>query len=109
MPIGAIISQPESNSLKAAYRPVVLRVAATKTDNSAQPPVVYCDIYFNDVYYKSISKSQYTVLNLSNSEWQFDIQDAAQEYLKKFLGNNGEAAVVEATTIITKVFCRFRS
>lgn len=109
MPIGAIISQPESNGLKAAYRPVVLRVAATKTDNSAQPPVVYCDVYFNDIFYKTISKTQYQLLTISNSEWQFDIQDAAQEYLQKFLGSNGEAAIVEATPIISRVFCRFRS
>lgn len=109
MPIGSIISQPESNGLKAAYRPIVLRVSATKTDNTAQPPVVYCDVYFNDIFYKTISKTQYALLELANSEWQFDIQDAAQEYLKKFLGDNGESAIIEATPIITRCFCRFRS
>lgn len=109
MPIGAIISQPEANGLKAAYRPVVILVSATATDNTAKPPVVHCDIYFNDVYYKTISKTQYKTLTISNTEWQFDIQDAAQEYLKKFLGNNGEAAIVEAVPVITRTFCRFRS
>lgn len=109
MPIGSIISQPESNGLKAAYRPVVILVSATNTDNTAKPPVVHCDIYFNDVYYKTISKTQYKTLNLANTEWQFDIQDAAQEYLKKFLGANGEPAIIEATPIIIRTFCRFRS
>lgn len=109
MPIGAIISQPVANALRAGYRPVSFRVSATATDNNAQPPVVYCDIYFNSIFYKTISKTQYDVLNLANTEWLFDIQDAAQEYLTKYLGNYGEAAIVEATPIITPCFCRFRS
>jgi hypothetical protein len=109
MPIGAIILQPPSNSINAAYRPVVVRVAATNTDASARPPVVYCDIYFNDVFYKTLSKSQYSKLNPGNSEWQFDIQDAAQEYLKKFLANNGEVAIKEAPLVVTKTSCKLRS
>lgn len=109
MPIGTFISQPAVNALQAAYRPVVIRVSATKTDNTPQPPVVYCDIYFNNTYYKTISKTQYALLNINNTEWQFDIQDAAQEFLRKFLTENGESAIVEATTIITRCYCRFRS
>lgn len=109
MPIGSIISQPSTNSIKAAYRPVIIRVSATRTDANPRPPVVYCDIYFNDVFYKTLSKSKNILLNISDSEWQFDIQDAAQEYLGKFLGENGETTVVEATPIITKAFCKIRS
>jgi hypothetical protein len=109
MPIGSIISQPSSNAIKAAYRPVVIRASATRTDADPRPPVVYCDIYFNDVFYKTIAKSKYIQLNPTNSEWQFDIQDAAQEYLSKFLADNGEPTVVEATPIITKALCKIRS
>lgn len=109
MPIGSIISQPSTNSIKAAYRPVIIRVSATRTDANPRPPVVYCDIYFNDVFYKTLSKSKNILLNISDSEWQFDIQDAAQEYLEKFLGENGESEVVEAAPIITKAFCKIRS
>lgn len=109
MPIGSIISQPGANSINAAYRPVVIRVSATRTDADPRPPVVYCDIYFNDLFYKTLSKSKNIALNLTNSEWQFDIQDAAQEYLGKFLADNGESAVVEAAPLITKAFCRIRS
>lgn len=109
MPIGSVISQPAANSINAAYRPIVLRVTATNTDGSATPPVVYCDIYLNDVFYKTISKTQYTKLNGSNTEWQFDIQDALQEYLQKFLADNGETAVQEATLLVAKILCKFRS
>lgn len=109
MPIESIISQPSTNSINAAYRPVIIRTSATRTDSDPRPPVVYCDIYFNDVFYKTLSKSKHIQLNISDSEWQFDIQDAAQEYLGKFLGENGESTIVEATPIITKAFCKLRS
>lgn len=109
MPIGSIISQPTANSIKAAYRPVIIRASATRTDADPRPPVVYCDIYFNDVFYKTLSKSKYIQLNVTDSEWQFDIQDAAQEYLGKFLADNGESTVVEATPIISKALCKIRS
>lgn len=110
MPIGAVISQPAADSLYAAYRPVVFRVTATNTDATAVPPVVYCDIYFNDIYYKTLAKTQATVLNAGvNTEWEFDIQDAAQEYLGKLIGAHGYSAIVEATPLIQKVSCKFRS
>lgn len=109
MPIGSIILQPVANSINAAYRPVIIRASATRTDADPRPPVVYCDIYFNDVYYKTLSKSKNILLNISDSEWQFDIQDAAQEYLGKFLADNGESTIVEATPIITKALCKLRS
>jgi hypothetical protein len=109
MPITAIIKQPISKSINAAYRPVVIRLTATNTDTTAKPPVVYCDIYFNDIFYKTIPKSQYAKLNSGDSEWQFDIQDAAQEYLQKFMANNGESLIKEATLVVTKASCKFRS
>lgn len=109
MPVGSFISQPAPNSINAAYRPVIIRVTATRTDADPRPPVVYCDIYFNDVFYKTVAKSKYIQLNPTNSEWQFDIQDAAQEYLSKFIADNGESSVVEATPLITKAECKIRS
>lgn len=109
MPITSIISQPSSNTLNAAYRPVVLCVLATATDTTARPPVVYCDIYFNNVYYKSLAKTHYTKLNPSNSEWQFQIEDAAQEYLQKMIGANGGTEIIDFSNHVLKCFCRFRS
>jgi|GEM_PF-5921131 len=109
MPIESFISQPAPNSIHAAYRPIIIRVAATKTDATPRPPVVYCDIYFNDTFYKTISKSQYTKLNPTNTEWQFDIQDAPQEFLRKFIAANGGYNIVEGTLIAVKVLCKLRS
>lgn len=109
MPIGSIISQPVANGITAAYRPVILRVTATKTNGDPVPPVVYCDIYFNNVFYKTLSKTMYEELNALNSEFQFDLQDAAQEYLMKYLAPNGGSNIYEAAPIILKAQCRFRS
>lgn len=105
MPITAITSQPPSNSINAAYRPIVFRITATPTTGTGQPPVVYCDIYFGGIYYKSLSKT----LPLASGEWQFDIQDAAQEYLRKYLAPNGGADLYNAAPAMTRLFCRFRS
>lgn len=110
MPITSIISQPSVNDLKAAYRPIVFVVRATRTDANARPPVVYCDIYVNGVYYKSQEKTQYKTLNLSNSDWQFDIQDACQEVLASYLAApNGGSAIVSASPLMALVSCKFRS
>jgi hypothetical protein len=109
MPIVSIISEPASSQLTAAYRPIVLRVRATKTDGTPRPPVVYCDIYFGSVFYKTLSKTQYTTLNTLDSDWEFDIQDAAQEFLKKALVTFGLSQIAKLDDLITRCFVKFRS
>lgn len=109
MPVGSIINQPAANSINAAYRPIVLRITATKTNGDAIPPVVYCDVYINGSFYKTHSLTQYTKKNLSNTEWEFDIQDSLQEYLGKKLGVNGADQIIEAAPVISTVQCKFRS
>jgi hypothetical protein len=109
MPIISIINQPDINDLKAAYRPIVFTVRASRTDGNAHPPVVYCDIYVNGIYYKSTPKTQYTVLNSTDSDWQFDISNPMQEVLKTFLATNGGSAIVEGTNVMALVYCKFRS
>lgn len=109
MPIISIIEQPANNDLKAAYRPVVFKVNATRTDGNALPPVVYCDIYVNGIFYKSAPKTQYSVLNSTNTTWQFDIMDACQEELKAFLASNGGTSIVQGSTIMASIYCKFRS
>lgn len=109
MPILSFSSQPSANGVAAAYRPVVLSVLAQATDMSQIPPVVYCDIYFNDVFYKTIAKQQYKELSGEASVWQFDVQDAAQEYLQMILGDFAENSITEAVGILTKCLCKLRS
>jgi hypothetical protein len=106
MPISGIVTQPASDHLMAAYRPIILEVGATASMGpSAVPPVVYCDIYFAGVFYKTIKKTA----TLANGNWRFDIQDAAQEYLGKYLAAVYGQAIVEAPPLIAISFCRFRS
>jgi len=106
MPITAITVQPPANTVHAAYRPILFQVTAESTFGPFLPvPVVYCDIYFGGIYYKTLSKT----LALSSGEWQFDVQDAAQEYLRKYLAPNGGTEIYPATPSMTKLFCRFRA
>lgn len=109
MPIISIISQPATNSLNAAYRPVVFQVRASNTDNTAIPPVVYCDIYFNGTFYKTIDKTQYKVLNSTDSDWQFDIQDACQEIFNKIIGLYGGSSIIKLEELLVQAYCKFRS
>lgn len=109
MPIISIISQPATNSLNAAYRPVVFQVRASNTDNTAVPPVVYCDIYFNGTFYKTIDKTQYKILNTTDSDWQFDIQDACQEIFNKIIGLYGGSSIIKIDELLMQGYCKFRS
>lgn len=104
-----IETQTGSDELVAAYRPIIFFIDATPTTGPSPAPVVYCDIYFNNIFYKTISKTQSEIDGDNQGLFEFDIQDAAQEYLGKFLGANGGSSIVTAPPVITKVFCRFRA
>lgn len=93
----SISTQPASSSLNAAYRPIVLTVTLTSL-----MPIVYCDIYVEGVFYKSLSSTApLLVIN-------FDIQIEMQEILGKFLAANGGTEVVEASSLTLTSFCRIR-
>jgi hypothetical protein len=89
-----ITTQPTTGRLMAAYRPIV--IAANITGN---PPVAYCDIYIAGSYYKTISKTQ--------PPFEFDTQDAVQEYIQKFIPSNGGSNV--ETDILHEVYVKIRS
>lgn len=109
MPIHSIISQPGSFSINAAYRPVIVRVAAADTNGQIFPPVVYCDIYFNGIFYKTIAKTLYDKADTYDSEWQFDMQDAAQEYLQNIVTANGGTSILLHPEAFTECYCMLRS
>lgn len=92
MPV-SITAQPATDSLNAAYRPIVITVTGSN-------PVVYCDIYFGDTYYKTLSKTQ--------APYNFDIQNAAQEYLKKYLAPVNGAGIYNAASLITDCYVQVR-
>jgi hypothetical protein len=93
----------------AAYRPIIFDVQVTRTDGTPVPPVVYCDIYFNGTYYKTISNTQYLSLESTYSTFRFDIQDAVQEFLSVTLPANGGSVIVSTTTNLVSLYCMFRS
>ena len=95
-----ISEQPVLESLLAAYKPIIYRYTV-----DAPCPIAFCDIYIDGVYYRSESKTHTVALNT----FEFDVSGALQEYLKKFIGPNGGSAVVDASVIAAKLFCRFRA
>lgn len=117
MPINSIAIQPAPDSIKPAYRPVVFHVEATQTGATATnfiPPVVFCDIYINGVFYKSMYKTHPANKPVyddteNRPKFEFDIQDACQEVLKSNIQNIGLDEIIEDGTMIAGVYCRFRS
>jgi hypothetical protein len=105
MALDGINMGPNSEEPVAAYRPIIFLIATnTPTEDN---PVAYCDIYFNGVFYKTIAKSQLVTIN-GNVVYMFDIQDAAQEFLGKFIGDNGGDNILTADPLVASCFCRFR-
>lgn len=118
MPITFIDKQPDASSLNAAYRPIMLYCSALHTlpigPTAFVPPVVYCDIYFNGVFYKTLTKTQPInkpdFITGITPTYEFDIQDAAQEYLRAELPpNGGYLFIYETFKSMTAAYCRFRS
>ena len=91
----SIVTQPAASSLNAAYRPIIIQAAV-----SVAAPITYCDIYFNGVFYMTISLT---------SGFKFDIQDAAQEYLQEYLGIKDGPNLETATPIFTSCQCKLRA
>lgn len=115
MAILSIINQPANNAIKAAYRPIIISCTAEQDDPIAGrfiPPVVFCDVYFNGIYYKSLASTQPTnkpEYGTTNAEYSFDIQGLCQEVHQKVLAQNGVSAIQPASGIILSVYCKLRS
>jgi hypothetical protein len=109
MAIVSISQQPAVNALKAAYRPIMLKTVATRTDGNPVPPVVYCDIYIGGIFYKTLSKTQYSSVSVGDSEWTFDISDALQEVLSYTIPLYGESLIKLLPNNFRQVYVKFRS
>lgn len=92
-----IIQQPAANSLNAAYRPIIVKALI-----SPVPPISFCDIYFNGVFYKTLSNTA------DGATPTFDLQDATQEYLSKYLAPNGTSIIRTGSTLFTVCEGRIR-
>lgn len=78
------------------------------------PPVVYCDIYINNIYYKTIVSTSPVASAGSTSVWYFDVSGICQEFMTTYLFDITSAAPI---TIFTPsvgngaglVYCKFRN
>ena len=112
MPIVSIKSQPglpDSPRIYAAYRPIIIIVEATGGQYVRQPPVVYCDIYFNGIFYKTLSATAYKQLNNLSTDWQFDVSGSCQQYLRQNLPDNGGSQIQPDPFTVVSVQCKLRS
>ncbi|WP_428067402.1 hypothetical protein [Chryseobacterium gambrini] len=112
MPITEVTYQPNSYSLNAAYIPIVFRCKAKIPNATTQNyicPVVYCDIYVEGIYYKSLSRSQYISDDGIAPEYEFDIQDAIQELMDYNLPKMEGDIIEEFKKTIKKIFVKFRN
>lgn len=117
--MGAISGSTPANTWVSAYRPIYFRVMADTLCPPEQP--MYCDIYMlygTIPYYKTITAYSIENMGGTNSIFEFDLQDAYQEWIKTFIPETfvTSAGILStytgigstATTSIIESFVRFR-
>lgn len=108
MPITEITYQPEG-AIHSAYRPIVFRCkAVTGLFGDSAPPVVYCDVYVNSYYYKTLSKTQF-INDDDAPEYEFDLQDVLQERMEYDIPVADGSKVEAFYGGVKNVFVRFRN
>lgn len=78
-----IVSQPSLN-IYTAYNPVLYQILAI-TSGALVPPIVYCDVYFDGIYYSTIANTGYSAMVGPFGQFEFDIQSKCQEYLRSVI------------------------
>lgn len=81
----------------------------TAVDTPIVPPYVVCDIYLEDVYYKSIFRTAPDSTVDDVSLFVFDVSRDIQEFLQPDIAVITNAEILAAPNMSAKVFCRFRS
>lgn len=76
MPV-AIVSGPGNYEIKMAYNPIIINVVTTGVT-----PVIFVDVYFAGVYYKTVSANSPDAINGGNGSWAIDISDVCQEFMR---------------------------
>lgn len=114
MPIQSIVNQPTSNLLLSAYAPIIIEASALQSTPTAEryiPPVVYCDIYIDGIYYKSMYATQTTNVPTPsiNPVFKFDIQDAIQEVLAKKVPEYMQTSITKVSGPVVSVYCKLRA
>lgn len=84
MAIVDVIAPGASMSVWPAYRPVVF--LAQDIGAVSYAPVVYCDVYFDGLYYKTIiATTPYVRYSALSAVFRFDLQGLAQEYQRTYM------------------------
>lgn len=93
-------TQPAEGELRAAYRPSVLSVTSNKKGD-----VVYCDVYINYKYYRTLVSTSPVLTITPNVPflgkkyvYQFDIQTVVQEFLTFYMPD------IKLTGVVTDNF-----
>jgi len=101
-----IIVQPVTNALLVAYKPIEFKVQIDTSIDDC--PLMFCDIYINGIYYKSHSKTTPYSISTGSKVFQFDIEDALQEYLTKYIAPCGGAVAYQHQNGMASVYVKFR-
>lgn len=115
MPIQSITKQPAIGSVNCAYRPIIVTAKLNTANYTTQiVPVAFCDVYIDDFFYKTISRTHYekveTVAVVGKvATFSFDIQDCVQEYLQKKIGDHGGISIQVASRVCCRVKCKIRA
>jgi hypothetical protein len=76
------LSGPTSYAILPAYSPISIVAEDDGTSGTGGvPPIVYCDIYFNGTFYKTISSTSPALTLGVTSLWLFDVSGVAREFL----------------------------
>lgn len=109
MSVTSIIQQPSTGSLHAAYRAILSRVVVENISDFIPPAIVYCDIYINGLFYKTITRTFTALISKDTCEYVFDIQDAMQEYLDRRDAPLNGGVTVQDIKNLCRVYCKYRS
>lgn len=101
-----IRNQPESGKILAAYQQILINAEITANIFPPITPVVYCDIYINDTFYRTLSKSFYNSKTSLVANYIFDIKRPLQDYLKQIYPSFAGSTVVLSD--ITSVYVKIR-
>lgn len=71
---------PTINRVIPAYNPIKIQIHDDGVGGAT--PVIYCDVYMNEVYYKTVTSSSPILITGTATVWEVDISGVAQEYLK---------------------------
>ncbi len=92
---------PEFKSIQPAYNPIIYRV---QDISASVPTVIYCDIYFNHFYYKTLSSNSPVLIIGGSSFWDFDISGIAQEFLESKIDRISRPEAATGTPIMGEIF-----